>query len=476
MQIEKTHGTIQGQYETVDIVMHDGIDDMGGFDLLIAYDASALSFTGAEPGPALYDPAPDGCGWEYFTYRSGAGGNCGDQCPSGLLRIIAIAETNNGANHPTCYGPPDGNPHNLARLKFFVTNDRTYECQYVPIQFYWGDCGDNSISSVGGTQLYIDHAVYDFEGLQLWDEDDDDEFPEDDRLPHIGAPDYCLNTDPEKPTAIRLIDFINGGIDIVCADSIDSRGDINLNEVPNEIADVTVFINYFVYGISAFTENEAGQVAATDVNADGIVLSVADLTYLIRIVLGDVAPMPKEAPPNAAVHLNNDVVSVDAAMGAAWIVVAGRTAPTLLADNMEMKYAYDDVENVTRVLIYSMEDGNSFTGDFLRIGGEIVNIEVATADGQTVSARLLPDNFALHQNHPNPFNPVTTISFAVPVATDYDLTIFNLLGQTVATFSGRAEPGIITVEWDATAYASGMYLYKLTAGNFTDTRKMILLK
>ena len=60
-----------------------------------------------------------------------------------------------------------------------------------------------------------------------------------------------------------------GGIDIVCADSIDDRGDINLNGVANEVADAVLLGNYFVYGLSVFTINIEGQIAASDVNADG---------------------------------------------------------------------------------------------------------------------------------------------------------------------------------------------------------------
>jgi len=472
IRIEKTHNTYQGQYETVSITIENSDLEMGGFDFLIAYDASALALPEATPGQLLED-----CGWEYFTYRHGADGNCGDACPSGLLRIFAIAETNNGPNHPSCYGPPDYDPHELAEIRFLVTNDRTFECMYVPIYFFWTDCGDNTVSSMDGEVLYIDHAIYDFEENLIWHEDDDDQFPEDERIPFVGAPDFCLNPDPDKPTAVRFIDFIFGGIDIVCADSIDDRGDINLNGTANEIADAVLFSNYFVQGISVFNVNIDGQIAASDVNADGITLSVADLVYQIRIITGDAPPYPKLSPIMAEADLVDGVLSVNTEMGAAYVVVENSMTPLLLAESMEMKYHYDEDNNLTRILVYSMEPDRRFSGDFLGgIDGNVMTLEMATYEGAPVTTKLVPDAFALYPCYPNPFNPITTISFALAAPVDYELVIYNALGQTVETFSGRSGPGLERIDWDASALASGVYFYRLTAGDFNDTKKMVLLK
>ena len=470
--IEKTHDTYQGRDETVMVWAQDGILDMGGFDLLIGYDGSALSFTKAEPGQLLED-----CGWEYFTYRYGADGNCGDACPSGLLRIIAIAETNNGPNHPSCYGPPDTDPHALAELVFHVTNDRTFECQYVPIYFFWDDCNDNAVSSMTGDTLYIDRAIYDFEGNLIWDEEDDDQFPEDGRIPWVGAPDYCIDPDPDKPSPVRLIDFHNGGVDIICADSIDDRADINLNGIAYEIADAVLLSNYFIYGLSVFNENLEGQVAASDVNADGITLSVADLVYLIRVIVGDAMPYAKvrNQVDVSYRHLASGVLTTvgTQTMGAVLVVINGEVEPQLLAEGTELKVHFDG--SVTRILIYSLS-GNSFTGEFLAVSGELVSVEMATAAGQLARGNLIPNQFALYQNYPNPFNPTTTIAFSLPEAADYRLTIYNVMGQVVAEFSDGVPAGNHDIEWNSSGEASGVYFYRLSAGKYTDTKKMLMLK
>lgn len=476
--IEKVHDVIQGGYEWVDITLDNSIDpgnEMGGFDFLIDYDASALSFAGAEPGQALID-----CGWEYFVYRYGESGNCGGSaCPTGKLRIVAIAETNNGPNHPDCFIGGSSYGVQLARLNFLVTDDRTLECQYAPIRWCWYDCGDNAISSVTGDTLYISRHVYEFDTAFASDpiEDLGVDFPS-----LFGANATCDTLVGDgKPDPLRAIDFWNGGIDIVCADSIDDRGDINLNGQSNEIADAVLFSNYFVKGLSVFNPATVdGQIAATDVNADGLTLSVADLVYLIRIVIGDASPYPKVSPEAVDVNYTHDragvmTVADDIPMGAAYVILDGDVTPELLAEDMMLKYEYASDLNQTKVLVFSL-DGNSFSGQFLRAQAPVVSIEMATAEANPVVGKQLPTEFALNQNYPNPFNPSTTISFNLPTATDYTLTIVNINGQVVETIDGFHEAGQVDVIWEAGNLASGVYLYRLSAGGFTATNKMVLLK
>jgi hypothetical protein len=292
----------------------------------------------------------------------------------------------------------------------------------------------------------------------------------------MGAPDFCLAAEEGKPMPRRIIDFWNGGIDIVCADSIDARGDINLNNVPNEVADAVLFTNYFVYGIGVFTTNVNGQIAATDVNADGITLSVADLVYLIRVIVGDADPYYKVGAPTKVnyVHTDNGLMTVDGAqIGAAFVVAEGDVTPQLKADGMEMRYAFDGAN--TRILVYSLE-GNSFTGELMDLDANVLSIEMATDEGNPVYAKLIPSAFSLAQNYPNPFNPTTSLAFSLPVNSDYNLTIFNVSGQRIAEFNGTHEAGIVVIEWEAGDLASGVYFYRLDAGSFSDTKKMVLLK
>ncbi|HLP17787.1 MAG TPA: T9SS type A sorting domain-containing protein, partial [Bacteroidota bacterium] len=88
-----------------------------------------------------------------------------------------------------------------------------------------------------------------------------------------------------------------------------------------------------------------------------------------------------------------------------------------------------------------------------------------------------PKEFALAQNYPNPFNPSTAFRFTVPSATPVRLIVYDLLGREVATVVDRMmEAGTHTVQWNASALSSGVYVYRLAAGSFTETKKLTLQK
>jgi hypothetical protein len=92
-------------------------------------------------------------------------------------------------------------------------------------------------------------------------------------------------------------------------------------------------------------------------------------------------------------------------------------------------------------------------------------------------SRALPAAFALEQNYPNPFNPSTTIRYSLPERSYVTLTVFNALGQRVAMLAeGEKEAGFHEVRFEASSLASGVYLYRLTAGEYVQARKLILLR
>jgi len=89
----------------------------------------------------------------------------------------------------------------------------------------------------------------------------------------------------------------------------------------------------------------------------------------------------------------------------------------------------------------------------------------------------LPSEFALLSNYPNPFNATTVISYELPTEAHVKLEVFNVSGQRVATLvEGEQEAGYRSVVWEASEVSSGVYFYKLTAGDLTEMKRMTLLR
>ncbi len=130
----------------------------------------------------------------------------------------------------------------------------------------------------------------------------------------------------------------------------------------------------------------------------------------------------------------------------------------------------------------------SWDGTTLTIFNTAVNalkLMVTPAAGSALSvddSDVLPEVFALRQNYPNPFNPVTTLSYNLPEQSTVNIIIYDMLGRMITQIvSAKQEPGYRSVQWDATdmygkSVSAGIYLYQIQAGEFVQTRKMVLLK
>jgi hypothetical protein len=112
-----------------------------------------------------------------------------------------------------------------------------------------------------------------------------------------------------------------------------------------------------------------------------------------------------------------------------------------------------------------------------------VYTQLASITGSTTTAtavkdeNLVPRQIELAQNYPNPFNPTTTLQFAVTKSGHVSLDVFNILGQRVATLVNEVlSAGSYHVNFDGSALSSGVYLYRLTAGDVVQTKKMVLMK
>jgi hypothetical protein len=104
-------------------------------------------------------------------------------------------------------------------------------------------------------------------------------------------------------------------------------------------------------------------------------------------------------------------------------------------------------------------------------------ISIATAADEDEQEGSIPDDFELFQNYPNPFNSGTRIGYALPYETDVVIEIYNLLGERIVRIEkGLQHSGYHEIEFDASGLKSGYYFYRIRAGDFTQTKKMLFLK
>jgi len=144
----------------------------------------------------------------------------------------------------------------------------------------------------------------------------------------------------------------------------------------------------------------------------------------------------------------------------------------------EVKIEAVELKNPDHFLIFVYHDWDQNGVPHIRMERpEFEPVTVALSGLSQNSGPEVPDVFALNQNYPNPFNPSTEIAFDLPVASHVELTIYNVLGQKVETLVDREmEAGSHTVTWNADKVSTGVYFYRITAKDFTETKKMLMLK
>ncbi len=127
---------------------------------------------------------------------------------------------------------------------------------------------------------------------------------------------------------------------------------------------------------------------------------------------------------------------------------------------------------------------NNNTGYIVGYGGKIYKTTTGGITAIQLIPSEIPDKFSLSQNYPNPFNPTTVISFSIGISSEQlavnsfvSLKIYGVLGREITTLvNEQLKPGIYKTAWDASNFASGIYYYKLFSGNYSETKKMVLIK
>jgi len=333
-----------GGFVTLEVKIKQGASPItvSGFDFLIGYYQQVLTLADVEEGYELKN-----CGWEYFTYRTSTNSGCVDSCPSGLIRLVAVADINNGSSHPTCFPDRPSFYIALAHLTFQVAASADY-VSFSPVSFYWKDCGDNVLTTIAGDTVFFAESVYNLFG--------EPPLPAPTTLPSFdGTPESCISV-PGK-VALRSIDYLNGRVQIF--PQLINRGDLNLNGISNEVADLMIFWNYYYFGMSAFDPIRwRQQVAQTDINGDGVTLTFRDFVFLYRIVVGDTPPVPKSSAQSLSATFIQDTIAANVTVASssklAGILLRfeGLIEPTRQWPVWQLGWSYwpDTVRNVTTVI------------------------------------------------------------------------------------------------------------------------------
>jgi len=171
-----------------------------------------------------------------------------------------------------------------------------------------------------------------------------------------------------------------------------------------------------------------------------------------------------------------------------------------LIENDHLVYTVSVSENEDLsqpILIAEDLDDNAYLWDNVPLNTYYWSVEVQDLEGETayssvqtfqvdyvmgIDGSMIPVEFALLQNYPNPFNPITTLRYDIPENSRVNITIYDMLGRQVKTLINQTQDaGYRSIIWDATndygkPVSAGLYLYQIQAGEYMQTKKMVLLK
>ncbi len=436
------------------VTLDGGCTCIGGFEFTIVYDPSVLQILDVRREA----PIAGGEYW-YVNYHPALPVTTTPCSNAAGIKVTFINNLNNQVPPPDPCIQVGGDA--IFSINWYVKPDYIYPTNFcIPICFY-------TCEPVN----YQWNAVTDNSGLNVW------------------KTEGCL----DAFASTNFLDLQCGNIKIQSTGNV-IPGDVNHNSQPYEIGDAVLLANYLMDPVTY--PLDPWQLHAADINGDGLYATIADLIMLINIVNGSGHPGGKLAPMDIAATVampanasgNMDVtVTSEAAVGGAVVRInhAGVELGAPIANGMDM--VYTDKNGVLSVVVYNgtIDAGTHTLFTVPIIGsGSMTFGEVAVSDnvGHLLNAnakvgQALPTAFSVAQNYPNPFNVKTSISFALPTPANVTVTIYNVAGQVVETIdAGHMDAGVNSVVWDASNVGSGVYFYKVVAGEFSKTMKATLLK
>jgi hypothetical protein len=233
---------------------------IGAFELEIDFNFLNLIFFGAQRGEALSHMSNGKYDWEYFSYRVLPYSDTLHK-----LLFYGQAEMPDGPGHIGVPLAPNPDYVSLVAMKFEPPVKCLPSETFFPILFEWdvSDCAENTMSDSTGNILYVSQNL-----LQ-----------------------YDTTVCGGGTSIRRIIEFMDGGV-YALYDSLFHRGDINLDCISYTLPDFFLFVNFLDQGPNVFWDPNR-QYLASDINADGIEVTIADLVYIDRVLIGDAPPIPE---------------------------------------------------------------------------------------------------------------------------------------------------------------------------------------
>ncbi len=250
-------------------------------------------------------------------------------------------------------------------------------------------------------------------------------------------------------------------------------GDVNMDNVIN-----VVDVIYLVGMVLQTVEPTIEESELADVVPDGVV-NIMDIVQVIDWilngdVLADMSPLQ-----DAQITLKVHSLSINSTGDVAGIQL--ETVGDYTISQMTIPDGWILEKGNTGIIALSL-DGSRLNGNSLfTFDGNIEIVSALTVDwfGNAVQAsvKVIPEEFELNQAYPNPFNPITTISYGLPEDTFVQIRIYDLNGRQVSELVNNTQSaGTYQVNWNASNQSSGVYLVKMVSGDYTKSQKLLLVK
>lgn len=300
----------------------------------------------------------------------------------------------------------------------------------------------------------------------------------------IVAAEYFFNTDPGFASATP--------ISIVAGTDIEATFTIPSSNLP--IGDQTLFIRvqdsdgvWGLYSSKSFALSEVPVLAFESADTSQFYTDTGELIFAGEL---SVTASTEITADSAFISISEGFVSeedslgiedegsLDVELGNGWVKVSGNGSLEDYQDALQTVFytrkegsVFSDTLKELSITVYS----GSFSSESIQ--KYIYVHEVDSMGTENENDPELPIQFSLDQNYPNPFNPSTNINFALPKSAEVRLLVYNLLGQQVAELvNGNLKEGNHSVRFDASQLSSGVYIYRIQAGSFVQTKKMLLIK